>query len=161
MTEIDLADLARDLTRRFAAVHPVRLAQAESVKVMADRDSLDQALVHLIQNAIDASEKSSPVFVGAKLSGINGQIEIIDAGHGMSPEFVRSGLFKPFISSKQSGFGIGAFEAREMIRAMGGRVMVESREGAGTRFSVILPVAETRHLASTPSVSPEPSNEVA
>ena len=43
----------------------------------------------------------------------------------MSPEFVRDGLFKPFVSSKAGGFGIGAFEAREMVRAMGGRLDVE------------------------------------
>src|SRR3712207_6890126 len=45
-------------------------------------------------------------------------IEVVDSGAGMSPEFVRTRLFKPFHSSKPGGFGIGAFEAREMIRAM-------------------------------------------
>ena len=74
-------------------------------------------------------------------SGLTGHVEVIDTGSGMTPEFVRSGLFKPFVSSKQGGFGIGAFEAREMVRAMGGRLHVESREGLGTRFSVTLPIA--------------------
>jgi signal transduction histidine kinase len=60
----------------------------------------------------------------------------------MSPNFVQSGLFKPFVSSKSGGFGIGAFEAREMIRGMGGRLDVESREGVGTRFSASLPLVE-------------------
>jgi signal transduction histidine kinase len=58
----------------------------------------------------------------------------------MSPEFVRTRLFKPFHSSKPGGFGIGAFEARELIRAMGGRLDVESREGLGTRFRILLPL---------------------
>ena len=52
-------------------------------------------------------------------------IEVVDSGGGMSPEFVRTRLFKPFVSSKPGGFGIGAFEARELIRAMGGRLEVE------------------------------------
>jgi signal transduction histidine kinase len=59
----------------------------------------------------------------------------------MSAEFVRTRLFKPFHSSKPSGFGIGAFEARELVRAMGGQLRVESREGLGTRFLVSLKLA--------------------
>ena len=69
-------------------------------------------------------------------------IEVIDSGPGMSPEFIRTRLFKPFNSTKPGGFGIGAFEARELIRAMGGRLDVESREGLGTRFRVRLPLAD-------------------
>jgi len=64
----------------------------------------------------------------------------------MSPEFVRTGLFKPFVSSKPGGFGIGAFEARELVKGMGGRIAVESREGLGTRFSLVLPLAEAVRL---------------
>ena len=58
----------------------------------------------------------------------------------MTADFVRTRLFKPFVSTKDGGFGIGAFEARELIRAMGGRLEVESREGAGTRFTIYLPL---------------------
>ncbi len=66
--------------------------------------------------------------------GLSCIIEVIDSGAGMSAEFIRSRLFKPFHSSKPGGFGIGAFEARELVRAMNGRLDVESREGIGTRF---------------------------
>jgi signal transduction histidine kinase len=59
----------------------------------------------------------------------------------MSPRFVRESLFKPFVSSKDGGFGIGAFEAREMVRAMGGRLEVASRERLGTRFAIVLPLS--------------------
>jgi signal transduction histidine kinase len=64
----------------------------------------------------------------------------------MSPEFVRKQLFKPFVSSKPGGFGIGAFEARELVRAMRGRLDVESREGLGSRFVIRLPLATTTTL---------------
>ena len=67
-------------------------------------------------------------------------------GCGMSPDFVRTRLFKPFVSSKQGGFGIGAFEARELVRAMRGRLEVESREGLGSRFTVRLPLAGTEGI---------------
>ena len=74
---------------------------------------------------------------------------LLEAGNSMNPEFIRTRLFKPFHSSKPSGFGIGAFEARELVRTMGGRLDVESREGLGTRFRVRLPLAGTAHLLSS------------
>ncbi|MCK0128532.1 XrtA/PEP-CTERM system histidine kinase PrsK [Erythrobacter sp. F6033] len=159
--EVQLDGVVRRLADRFVGVHPVSIAQSERVAVLASGEALEQALIHLIQNAIDASDNENPVFLSATMQGLNGQIEIVDAGHGMSPEFVRSGLFKPFISSKQGGFGIGAFEAREMIKAMGGRVTVESREGVGTRFTVTLPIVETRNLASLSDTPAQQPNEVA
>ena len=70
-------------------------------------------------------------------------ITISDHGHGMSAAFVRTELFKPFRSTKPGGFGIGAYEAREIARSLGGRLDVVSREGEGTVFTVILPVMGT------------------
>ena len=88
------------------------------------------------------------VFLGQSSDGMNATIEVVDSGHGMSPDYLRTRLFKPFVSSKQGGFGIGAFESRELIRAMKGRLDVESREGLGTRFIVRLPLASTAELFS-------------
>ena len=144
--EIELVALAKSVADRFAGVHPVHLTRDEPVRVMGNREALEQALIHLVQNAIDASEAGAPVFLDVTTEGLSGSIEVVDAGTGMSPEFVRTGLFKPFVSSKAGGFGIGAFEARELVKAMGGRVSVESREGLGTRFAVSLPLAEAVRL---------------
>jgi signal transduction histidine kinase len=113
---------------------------------MANHESLEQVLVHLIQNGIDASEANSPVFLSVTCDGMHATIEVVDSGCGMAPEFVRNRLFKPFVSSKQGGFGIGAFEARELVRAMRGRLDVESREGLGSRFAIRLPLAEASNL---------------
>ena len=60
----------------------------------------------------------------------------------MDGDFVRNRLFQPFSSSKAGGFGIGAFEARSLIMAMGGRISVDSRLGRGTTFTILLPAAE-------------------
>ena len=160
---IDLADLARTVAKRLGAVHPVALTREESVRVMANPEALEQVLVHLVQNAIDASEPGMPVCLDVTADGLHGTLEVIDTGCGMSPEFVRTGLFKPFVSSKPGGFGIGAFEARELVKAMGGRVAVESREGLGTRFSVVLPLADAvRLLGSAADGGQKPiSREVA
>jgi putative PEP-CTERM system histidine kinase len=144
---IPLVDLARNLADRFRAVHPVALTREQPVMVMGNRDALEQALIHLIQNAIDASKPDMPVLLDITAEGLHGTMAVIDSGVGMSPEFVRTGLFKPFVSSKPGGFGIGAFEAREIVKAMGGRVAVESCEGLGSRFSVCLPIADAVRLA--------------
>jgi signal transduction histidine kinase len=59
----------------------------------------------------------------------------------MSSHFIRHNLFKPFASTKQGGFGVGAYEARALILAMQGRIDVFSREGEGTKFRITLPLA--------------------
>ena len=96
---------------------------------------------HLVQNAIDASAEDEPITIHARRRDLSVAIEVCDRGCGMSNEFVRSQLFKPFASSKQGGFGIGAYEARELARAMNGRLEVESTVGVGSRFTLLLPLA--------------------
>ena len=136
----DLADTVQAVTRRFGQMHSIAVLRSEPVPVEGNAEALDQALDHLVQNAIDASEPDSAVMLEVYSDGVSGIIQIIDNGRGMSPQFLRNGLFKPFASSKSGGFGIGAFEARELIRSMSGRLDVESREGLGTRFTVSLPL---------------------
>ncbi len=138
--------VAREVVEQFSANHFVQMVECEPCLVAGRREALEQALLHLVQNAVDVSAADSPVFVQASCDGLHATIEIVDSGAGMSAEFVRNRLFKPFDSSKPNGFGIGAYEARELIRAMGGRLDVESREGLGSRFVIQLPLAETAEL---------------
>lgn len=146
LSDVDADELAVAITKRFVGQHPVHLSEIHPCRVAANRESLEQALVHLVQNAVDASDPDSPVFIGLSCDGMHARFDIVDSGCGMSPEFVRTRLFKPFVSSKAGGFGIGAFEARELVRAMRGRLEVESREGLGTRFIVRLPLFEASGL---------------
>ncbi len=156
------ADLvAQTVVEQLRTNHPVTLVEREPVEVSAERGSLEQVLLHLVQNAMDASRADSPVFVRVASEGLNGVIEVTDSGTGMSPEFVRRRLFKPFDSTKQGGFGIGAYEARELVRAMQGRLDVESREGLGTRFTVRLPRADAAQLIKTLAVSGKDKKRVA
>ena len=141
-----LQEVVASVAGRYAAQHEVIVVSCVPCLVLANREALEQALVHLVQNAIEASADGMPVFLDLRAEDAHAVIEIVDSGGGMSPEFIRTRLFKPFHSSKPGGFGIGAFEARELVRAMGGRVDVESREGLGTRFRVILPLAEAAEM---------------
>jgi putative PEP-CTERM system histidine kinase len=123
-------------------LHPIRVGGRSDIIALADPVRLEQAIGHLVQNAIDASAPGEPVCIGIERQGLEAVIEILDRGVGMDAEFVRTRLFKPFASTKDGGFGIGAFEARTLVSAMGGRLEVESREGEGSRFSIVLPVAD-------------------
>ncbi|WP_054530037.1 XrtA/PEP-CTERM system histidine kinase PrsK [Erythrobacter sp. SG61-1L] len=139
--QVDAVAAVEKVVRRYSGQHPVHLVERQNCTVLADVEAFEQALVHLVQNAIEASEPDAPVLLSVLLDGLNCRIEVLDSGTGMSAEFIRSRLFKPFHSSKPGGFGIGAFEARELIRSMNGRLDVESREGIGTRFIIRLPLA--------------------
>jgi signal transduction histidine kinase len=121
--------------------HAVEAGGDPSIAALADWARLEQALAHLVQNAIEATEGDAPVRISCTRAGAEALIEVTDSGAGMSPDFVRSRLFQPFASTKPAGFGIGAFEARTLVAAMGGRLEVDSREGAGTRFTIHLPAA--------------------
>ena len=80
--------------------------------------------------------------VRVQRSGAAAAIEVVDTGCGMDAEFIRSRLFRPFDSTKgESGFGIGAYQAREFVRKCGGSVEVDSAPGLGTRFIIHLPLA--------------------
>lgn len=145
---VALDTCVENLVRRLSASGSVVLAGSEPVRVSANREALEQALSHVIQNGIDATGNGAPVCLRVFSKDGQGVVEIIDSGCGMSPEFVRTKLFKPFVSSKTDGFGIGAFEARELIRSMGGEMDVESREGVGTRFYIHLPKSRDATLTS-------------
>jgi len=123
--------------------HPVVVMTSGDPMLVADPVRLEQALGHLVQNAIEASPKGEPVLLQVIDRDTEIAIEVRDRGAGMSQEFMRSSLFKPFASTKDGGFGVGAFEARTLVAAMGGRIEVESREGEGTKFIVTLPSAAT------------------
>jgi len=130
-------------------VHPVEVEGDAALAALADPGRLSQALMHLAQNAIDASPAGEAVTLRYARLGPDVAIEVEDRGRGMSAEFIRTRLFQPFASTKESGFGVGAFEAKGLVAAMGGRLEVESREGAGTRFTILLPLAES---AGTPAM---------
>ena len=122
-------------------IHPIDVDAEQGLVSVLDPGSLGQALSHLVQNAIEASGEADPVLLRLKREAGEAAIEVFDRGAGMSPDFVRNRLFQPFVSTKDGGFGVGAFEARALVAAMGGRVEVESREGEGTCFTVFLPLA--------------------
>jgi putative PEP-CTERM system histidine kinase len=133
------------LTNAIAAKrgeHDVRLLGEAGLWAEVDGPALEQAIGHLLQNAVEACSASVPVTVRVAQSEASVHISIADKGVGMDSDFLRNRLFQPFSSSKPGGFGIGAFEARSLIGAMGGRLTVDSTPGKGTTFTITLPAAD-------------------
>jgi putative PEP-CTERM system histidine kinase len=143
---IEVVDLVYTAAKARRGQHPVVTIGNKSAIAHADAAGLEQVVNHLLQNAIEASAPGDPVTLAIGGDADSVTIDVIDRGCGMSPAFVRDKLFKPFVSSKPGGFGIGAFEARQIAAAMGGRIEVASREGQGTRFRVVLKAARAAEL---------------
>jgi putative PEP-CTERM system histidine kinase len=108
--------------------------------VIAHRVRLERVIGHLIQNAIEATPADGSVTVRLLRQNSSAVIEIADSGCGMSEQFVRDRLFRPFESTKAAGMGIGTYETEQYVKELGGRIEVESREGRGTVFRVRLPL---------------------
>ena len=118
---------------------PLLAACTPGVMVVADAERLERVVGHLIQNAIEATAREGRVVVTLSGDADEALVEVSDNGAGMTEEFIRERLFQPFESTKSAGMGIGAFESREYIRELGGRLEVASRPMAGTTFRVLLP----------------------
>jgi putative PEP-CTERM system histidine kinase len=119
---------------------PVFLEIDKGNGAIAIEDSVFDAVIgHLLDNAIDASATGEPVFLKLWHEPEQISIEVKDRGIGMNAAFVRDTLFRPFASSKPGGFGLGAFQARELVRAAGGELAVESVPGKGTTMRITLP----------------------
>ncbi len=124
--------------------------------VRADEEQLRQVLMNLVKNAEEAMGSSGEVTVSTRRRpsrGGAGYVEILvqDSGPGISPE-VQQHLFVPFFTTKPRGTGLGLAISQRMVQAMGGRIEVASQPGAGSVFTVVLPVFEPS--PARPSVRP-------
>ncbi len=136
-----------DLVRRV--VERLRLGGAEvaldlgpeEMTLTADEDRLTAVVAHLLDNAIDAAGGEGHVRIRLFSRDGHATIDVEDDGQGMDADFIRDRLFRPFSSTKSAGYGIGAYECRELAVAMGGRLDVVSAPGQGTTMRLSLPVA--------------------
>jgi putative PEP-CTERM system histidine kinase len=125
---------------------PVLQLESPELAVLADHERLERVIGHLIQNAIEATPRGGSVRVSLCRYGDNALVEVQDTGHGMTEEFIRDKLFRPFESTKAAGMGIGTFESRTYIRLLGGDIDVESVPLVGTTFRVRLPLHQAREM---------------
>jgi signal transduction histidine kinase len=111
---------------------------APAASAVVDADALDRVIAHLVQNAIEAAGPDGRVLLRLSADGQYAILDIIDDGPGMDAAFIRDELFRPLATTKKSGSGLGAYQARELVRGMGGQLEVRSAPGAGATFRVML-----------------------
>jgi signal transduction histidine kinase len=146
IVELDVAIAAvQRLIDPTASAHSVNVEVRPfppALRVRADEAELQNLLVNLILNAIQASKPGNKVVVEAE-GGETARMRISDAGCGIPPEY-RKKIFEPFFSLRSGGTGLGLFLSLNAVRSWGGDILVESTPGIGSIFEVVLPALPTR-----------------
>ena len=145
------ADRAPDLRRRTGATAHragTRSGDHRGRSRGPDR-TRDRSLWFRMQ--LDATDRGGKVTVRVGRDETFACVEIRDTGVGMTSEFVRERLFKPFETTKTSGMGIGVYESSQYVTGLGGRIVVDSTPGVGTRVRVLLPPGETAVAPAGPA----------
>ena len=108
-----------------------------------DLEAMRSVVTNLVLNASEALNGGGEVRVAARQETHWVALTVADTGCGMSPEFVKTLLFRPFHSTKTNGLGIGMFQCKKIIEAHGGSIAVESQPGQGTRFTIRMPLVQS------------------
>ncbi len=155
-TTIDLVPLARELMAKRAAIRPVPVlrAEAENLPLVADEGLLKAILGHLVQNAAEAAGPEGQVQVVLRRADGMAIIEVEDNGPGMDANFIREQLFRPGNSTKEAGYGIGAYQCRELVRELKGNLTVMSVPGQGTTMRASFPQAGEALAPAVQAVTP-------
>ena len=138
---IDIGEAVMKAVYAKRLIYPIDADLSPGMFAVADFARVETIIGHLVQNAIEASPEGDPVKITCRPQGNDIAIYISDSGVGMTEAFMSTQLFKPFESTKEGGFGIGAYEARALAVSMGGQLRVDSRQGKGTNFTLLLPAA--------------------
>lgn len=143
-TLISLDELVDRVVPGLDAVLPAdtRIERQAPEPVAVDADQVEKILVNLLLNACDALGEDGWIRIATARTPDAALLEVQDNGAGMSREFLRNCLFKPFETTKKNGLGIGLFHCKSIAEAHGGRIDVDSAEGKGTTFRVVLPAVE-------------------
>ncbi|MBI5869478.1 MAG: GHKL domain-containing protein [Actinobacteria bacterium] len=116
----------------------------EDLTVYADRQKIQQVIINLVKNAIDAIDRvdGKVRIMAVRLDEKNVEIVVIDNGAGMEQEKLAK-IFDPFFTSKKEGYGLGLFIVHNIITEYGGSISVDSYPGKGTTFTIVLPMKES------------------
>jgi len=141
----ELNAMLEELTDFFAPQAQLQRVQLRLQKSPADIvASIDpklikQALLNLMLNALQAMPQGGELMLECSLDDALARIDVTDTGTGISRE-AQERIFDAYYSTKKSGTGLGLAMTRRIVQEMGGRITVQSEEGKGTRFSLMLPV---------------------
>jgi signal transduction histidine kinase len=109
-------------------------------KLLIDPEQIQKVLENLLLNAHEAIGTQGEIHIATTQQDGWAVLTVSDNGCGMSRAFMERSLFHPFQTTKSQGLGIGLFHSRTIVEAHHGRIEVESEEGQGSTFRVLLPV---------------------
>jgi putative PEP-CTERM system histidine kinase len=109
-------------------------------EISIDQEQIQKVITNLMMNAHDAVQGKGAIKMAACAADHHVQLTVSDNGCGMSRAFIDKMLFRPFTSTKKRGMGIGLFHSKMIVEAHKGKIEVDSEEGKGTTFRVILPI---------------------
>jgi signal transduction histidine kinase len=120
--------------------HKVVTRLPQSLFAFVDAGRIEEVIENLVLNALEAMDTGGTLTIeaGETPSGAPA-FSVSDTGRGMSRSFIDNRLFRPFSTTKKTGIGLGLYTCREVIKASAGTIEVDSIEGAGTTFRVVLP----------------------
>ena len=151
---VDLGTVVRRVCAAKAGENArIELNVATEVAAPGNEERLEHVIGHLVQNALDASASGGRVSVRVGREDRLAVVEVADSGAGMSPEFVRQRLFKPFETTKPSGMGIGVYESAQYIATLGGQILFDSKPNEGTRVRVLVPLGDSAAAATVREVA--------
>ena len=156
---VDLSDVIRRIhTAKIGQGRDFEIELTDKLTAQGHEDRVERVIGHVVQNAIDATEEGGQVWVKLRREGDYALVEVGDNGLGMTPEFVRERLFKPFQTTKQAGMGIGAYESFQYVTELGGKISVDSAINAGTQVKLLLPLFSSGDEMDT-ALADEMANE--
>jgi two-component system NtrC family sensor kinase len=145
---VEVVDKTTRLIRNELDLHNIKLVKevkTDLIVARLDRGGLQQVLLNLFMNSIQAMENGGElrVIVSRTDTSHEARIDVIDNGCGIPPENIDQ-IFDPFFTTKKEGVGtgLGLSVSYNIIKKNGGRLEVKSRPGEGTCFSIFLPLAE-------------------
>lgn len=151
---VDLTRLCRDMVRMARARRPngtIDVVSGGDVRIECDRGRIEQVVLNLVNNALDAVGADGHVEVHVAKLGERVVLEVSDDGPGI-PQDVKDKLFEAFYTTKgQGGTGLGLYLSRSFVEAHGGELSIPKTGPEGTTFRVRLPAAlEPKERESTP-----------
>ncbi len=121
--------------------HKIEAELPPSLFAVVDGERIEKVIENLVLNALEAmpGKNGTLTIKAGKTDDQKVFFCVTDTGTGMTPDFIEKRLYHPFATTKKKGVGLGLYTCREVVRANGGSIRVDSREGAGTTFRVVLP----------------------
>ena len=146
LKECNLNKILQDLLQNLKLSKYTRIKTRFDFKPLpatkCDQMQIERVFQNLIINAIEAMPEGGALVISTDVDSEAGWVwvEVSDTGMGMSRDFVRNQLFRPFETTKRKGLGIGLFQCKEIVELHNGKISVVSEEGKGTTFKVELPL---------------------